>query len=496
MAYSNNVMIIRHQLLAKLVRLWHESQLVEKIDQVPIEMIPKFGKDRVRCCRHKERAVLKYKMLPLLGLDMSDEKDELTPLSEYATMALERKEVLKQNLLCVVDEACTSCVDINYEVSNLCRGCVSKACYNACPKKCISFKKNGQAEINHDECISCGRCHESCPYHSIVYIPVPCEESCPVKAISKDERGIEHINEDKCIYCGSCINACPFGAIFEISQVFDILQDIREGKQVIALVAPAILAQYDAEHQQVYSAIKGLGFHDVLEVAQGAMDTVEHEGHELIEKIQSGQSFMTTSCCPSFYEAIDKHIPKLHDYVSDSKSPMYYIAERARAKYPDSKIVFIGPCVAKRKEVRRPGQQVDYVMTFEELASIFDGMDIDLKAQERFVPEFTSVREAHGFAANGGVMGAVQSYLRTNPATADKVDKISTEMISNLDKRTIAKLKGYAAKGKAGGQFVEVMCCPGGCIHGPSAHNDIVSGRKQLQKEMETIDLTYADINK
>lgn len=496
MAYSNNVMIIRHQLLMQLVSLWKDSQLVEEIDQIPIKMIPKSGKDRVRCCRHKERAVLKYKMLPLLGLDMDDEVNELAPLSEYAKIAMERKKIVKDNLLCVVDEACTSCVDINYEVSNLCRGCVSKACYNNCPKKCISFKKNGQAQIDHDECISCGRCHDACPYHSIVYIPVPCEESCPVKAISKDETGIEHIDENKCIYCGSCINACPFGAIFEISQVFDVLNAIRAGEKVVAIVAPAILAQFDADHEQVYGAIKSLGFHDVIEVAQGAMDTVTHEAKELLEKLESGQNFMTTSCCPSYYEAIDKHIPKLHDYVSDSKSPMFYTAERARAKYPESKIVFIGPCVAKRKEVKRDGQEVDYVMTFEELASVLMGFDIDIALQERFEPEVTSVREAHGFAQNGGVMGAVQSYLRSKPATADLVDKISTEMISNLDKRTIAKLKAYATKGKAGGQFVEVMCCPGGCVNGPSAHSDIVFGRKKLLKEMETIDLTYADINK
>lgn len=490
-------MIIRHQLLARLVRLWHDGQFVEQIDRVPIEMIPRRTKERIRCCRHKERAVLKYKMLPLLGLDMSDEIDELTPLSEYAKMVLERKNQLKENLLCVVDEACTSCVDINYEVSNLCRGCASKACYNACPKKCISFNsKTGQAQIDHDICISCGRCHDSCPYRSIVYIPVPCEESCPVKAISKDEYGIEHIDESKCIYCGSCINACPFGAIFEISQVFDVLKEIKAGEKVIAIVAPAILAQYDADHQQVYGAIKSLGFYDVIEVAQGAMDTVSHEGHELVEKLRGGQNFMTTSCCPAFYEAIDKHIPKLHNFVSDSKSPMYYTAERARAKYPDGKIVFIGPCVAKRKEVRRPGQEVDYVMTFEELASIFAGLEVDLKATERYVPEVTSVREAHGFAQNGGVMHAVQSYLRTDKEMAPLVDQISTEMICNLDKKALAKLKGYAAKGKAGAQFVEVMCCPGGCVNGPSAHNDIAAGKKQLNREMMTIDLTYADLAK
>lgn len=496
MAYSNNAMIIRHELLAELVRLWNDEKLIEEIDRIPINRIPRYSDSRVRCCIHKERAVTKYKILPLLGLDMYDEIDELTPLSEYAKKAMARVDEKKDNLLCVIDEACTSCVQINYEVSNLCRGCVSRACYNACPKKCISFGKTGQAQIDHSLCISCGKCHDSCPYHAIVYIPVPCEESCPVKAISKDENGIEHIDESKCIYCGSCINACPFGAIFEISQTFDILNAMRRGEEVIAIVAPAILAQFNADHLQVYGALKKIGFHDVIEVAEGAMTTVEHEGHELIEKLEEGQSFMTTSCCPSFYELIDKHIPKLHDYVSDSYSPMYYTAKIAREKYPDGKIVFVGPCVAKRQEIRREGHETDFVLTFEELASIFVGLDIDPKNEASFTPEVKSVREAHGFAQNGGVMAAVQSYLKHQEGTKDKVGSIKTEAISSLDRKAISKLKAYAITGKSPAQFIEVMACPGGCVNGPSAHNNIIAGRKQLQEEIAKIDISYADLAK
>ena len=91
-------------------------------------------------------------------------------------------------------------------------------------------------------------------------------------------------------------------------------------------------------------------------------------------------------------------------------------------------------------------------------------------------------------------MGAVQSYLRCQPETADKVDKVTTEMICNIDKKTLAKLKGYAVRGTAPAQFIEVMCCPGGCVNGPSAHNHIVAGRKQLAQEISTIPLTYADL--
>ena len=171
-----------------------------------------------------------------------------------------------------------------------------------CPKHAITHdkKNHGQAVIDHDLCINCGKCYQSCPYHAIVYVPVPCEEACPVKAISKDEYGVEHIDESKCIYCGKCLNACPFGAIFEISQVFDVLNSIQDGESVVAMVAPSILGQFNTTKEKLYGAIKAIGFSAVVEVAEGAMLTVSNEAVELKEKLQEGQPFMTTSCCPSY----------------------------------------------------------------------------------------------------------------------------------------------------------------------------------------------------
>lgn len=412
-----------------------------------------------------------------MGLDMTDEHDELTSLSEYARQALAREEITKNNLLCVIDEACSSCVQINYEITNLCRGCVARNCYMNCPKDAVRFKKNGQAMIDHDTCISCGICHKSCPYHAIVYMPVPCEEACPVKAISKNSDGIELIDESKCIYCGKCINACPFGAIFEISQSFDILQRIRKGDQVIAIVAPSILGQFKTSIEQVYGAFKEIGFTDVIEVAEGAMMTTSNEAHELMEKLEEGQEFMTTSCCPSYIELVEKHIPGMKPYVSSTGSPMYYTARIAKEKYPDAKIVFVGPCVAKRQEVRRD-EAVDFILTFEEVGSILDGLDIKLEEINPFSILHTSVREAHGFAQAGGVMGAVKAYLK------DEADKITAIQISDMNKKNIALLRACAKTGKAAGQFIEVMACEGGCITGPCTHNDIVSGRRQLVQEL------------
>ena len=470
-------MIVRHKLLADLVRLWKNDQLVEKIDRLPIELSPRKSKPLGRCCVHKERAVWRYKTFPLMGLDMTDEHDEVTPLSEYARMALDRPEPSKENIMCVIDEACSSCVQINYEITNLCRGCVARSCYMNCPKDAIRFKKNGQAMIDHDTCVSCGICHKSCPYHAIVYIPVPCEESCPVKAIKKDEHGVEYIDESKCIYCGKCMNACPFGAIFEISQTFDVLQRIKKGEKMVAIIAPSILGQFKTSIEQVYGAFKEIGFTDIIEVAEGAMMTTSNEAHELLEKLEEGQKFMTTSCCPSYIELVEKHLTEMKPYVSTTGSPMYYAARIAKEKHPDAKIVFVGPCVAKRKEVRRD-EAVDYILTFEEVGSILDGMDIQLEQVDSFSILHTSVREAHGFAQAGGVMGAVKAYLK------EEADKINAIQVSDINKKNIALLRACAKTGKAAGQFIEVMACEGGCITGPSTHNDIVSGRRQLVQEL------------
>lgn len=487
MATANNVMYVRHKLLKNLVELWKNNQLVEEIDRIPINYSPRRATPKGRCCIHKERAVLKYKSLPLLGWDMSDETDELTPLSEYARRALERSKVAKENILCVIDEACSSCVQINYEISNLCKGCVARSCHMNCPKDSVFFdKQTGQAHIDHSTCISCGICHKSCPYHAIVYIPVPCEEACPVKAISKDEYGVEHIDENRCIYCGKCVNACPFGAIFEISQVFDVLEAIRKGEKVIAIPAPSVLGQFKAPIEQVYGAILEIGFHDIIEVAHGAMHTIKNEGEELLEKLGEGQSFMTTSCCPSYIELVEKHVPQIKPFVSHTGSPMYYAARVAKEKYPDAKVCFIGPCIAKRKEAQRD-ECVDLVMTFEELHPILEGMGIDIATAKPYKPAYESVREAHGFANAGGVAASVKAYL------GHRGEGVSMLNIADFNKKNIGLIKGYARAGKADAQFVEMMSCPGGCITGPVSYNDAAKGTRQLNADLQKRTLDYTN---
>ena len=128
---------------------------------------------------------------------------------------------------------------------------------------------------------------------------------------------------------------------------------------------------------------------------------------------------------------------------------------------------------------------MDFILTFEEVGSILDGFDIKLEETQPFSILHTSVREAHGFAQAGGVMGAVKAYL------GEEGDKINAIQISDINKKNIALLRACAKTGKAAGQFIEVMACEGGCITGPCTHNDIVSGRRQLVQELIKRKETY-----
>ncbi len=477
MAYNNNIMFVRYRLLAELVKMWKKDELLEKIDHLPIELHPRTSKPQGRCCIHKERAVTKYKIMAMLGFDMSDEKDEAESLKSYAKRMYDRDNISPgKKILTVMDEACSSCVKINYEISNLCRGCAARPCYVNCPKDAITYDKEGKAHIDHEKCISCGKCHQVCPYHAIIYMPVPCEEACPVKAISKDEYGIEHIDPNKCIYCGKCLNACPFGAIFDQCSVFDVLKRIKAGKKVIAMVAPAVLAQFGKPIEQVFGALKAAGFSDVIEVAYGAEETTRRESEEFKEKMEEGQPFMTTSCCPAYVNLARKHIPDLLKYVSTTASPMVYTAEYARKKHPDGINVFIAPCASKKAECREH-DNVDFVWTFRELDSVLEGLDINIDGCEPFTPDERAGKDAHGFAKTGGVFTAVKNLLGE--------ENMEGLVIADLNKKNIGLLRAYAKTGKCPGKMVEVMSCPGGCITGPCACTESNEATRRFDAEIK-----------
>lgn len=451
---TNNTDLLRRELMTRVIRHLDAGTLPANIDELPYQMRPRDA-ETTRCCVYKDRAMLKFRTMGVLGFNVDDEIDERTRLSEYCRIAFEREKVGKEPLSVMV-EACSACVKVNYVVTNMCRGCVARPCLTNCNKNAIFFH-NGQAHIESDKCVNCGMCMKNCPFHAIIYQPVPCEEACPVGAISKDEKGKEHIDPNKCIYCGRCISSCPFGAVMERSHLVDIFRALKdEKKKVIAIVAPAIAGQFKAPLANIMSAIKKIGFDEVHEVAKGADVTTEKEAAEFIEKMEAGEKFMTTSCCPSYYMLASRHLPEVKPYVSHTRSPMYYSAEIVRAANPDAVIVFVGPCLAKRYEAYSD-PNVNFVMSFEETGTALVALGINVADEATEKLDNTIYPSSRGYAASAGVMAAVAK------AVGNKAE-IKPVVIDGINKQSIRELKGFATN--CPGNMVEVMACEGGCVNG------------------------------
>lgn len=451
---NNNALITHRELLMHLCKLLDKDQLEQGIDRIPITMRPK-KKQNIRCCVHKDRAVLKYKLMAMLGFDINDETDELTTLAQYAEQHYNTQNSSGQ-MMTVVDEACSACVKNNYMVTNMCRGCDARACMLNCPKKCIDFV-NGSAIINHDDCINCGLCMKNCAFHAIIYVPVPCEESCPVSAIKKNEEGIEFIDFDKCIYCGKCINACPFGAIVEKTSLPQIYQLFKSDKRTVALIAPAIAGQFKATFGQIIGSIKQLGFDEVVEVAEGAEITIEHEFNELKYRTGNGEPFITNSCCAAYNNLINLHLPNLKQHQSTSSSPLHYTAKEVKLKNKDVITVFIGPCISKRLEAYND-PYVDYMLSFEELGAAFIANNIEVAHCKEQVTSLEISKSARLFPMSGGV---TQALINRSGSTFNVEGKI----INGIDKESIKEINQFLNQPQPH-NFLEVMCCVEGCVGG------------------------------
>ena len=463
---------IRRELLRRVCELTFKEELEAEIDRIPLHMRPRIT-ELSRCCVHKDRAVIKYRVMTILGFNVTDETDELTRLSEYARMSRERKD-FTDVMLTVVDEACSSCVKQNYTVTNLCKGCVGHPCTYACNKDAITM--NRRAKIDPSMCVNCGRCLSACPFHAIVYTPVPCEEACPVGAISKNDLGVEVIDWNKCVYCGKCKEACSFGAIMEKTYLVQIAEEMKNpAKRLVAMVAPAFAGQYDQPFERVLAAVKKSGFDEVVEVAMGANITSRKEADEWIERVKEGGTpFMTTSCCPSYKAWAEKHLPTLVPYISHTKSPVAYTAESIKKSEPDSVTVFISPCIAKRVEGFYD-ENIDYVITFEEMAAIIEAKGINIEACEPQGLSSEIEKSGRYYAKTGGVANSVAQYLQEK-------EGFSSLVVNGLDKESVKMLKNIAQTGKAEANMIEVMMCQGGCVNGCSTISDYKAATRRLQK--------------
>ena len=474
---NNHATQIKREILVRIAKLQLEGKLEDGVHMIPREMAPP-NSVPLRCCVYHDREVLRLRVIARLGHSLEDYDDDKR-LAEYAREALNRDKPTEP-MLTVLDEACNACVRSHYMVTNACQACLARPCMMNCPKKCIEIT-NGRAHIDAEKCVNCGACMQNCPYHAIIKIPVPCEEACPVGAISKDENGKEKIDYSKCTFCGACMRECPFGAMMDKGQLVDVIRKLMEGKKVVAMYAPAIAAQFRAHPGQLEGALKASGFYKTFEVAAGADITADKEAHEFEERMERGDVVMTTSCCPAYVRAVRIHVPDLIPCISDTRSPMHYTAELAKKENSEYVTVFIGPCLAKRKE-GIDDRFVDYVLSAEEIGALFVAKGIEINECEAIVRNQQPTASGRNFAQSGGVAEAVKIRLQ-HP------ERLRFFVINGLDKTGMKQLASYgkaaATRTPADANLVEVMACPGGCIAGPSVITNPKVAAVQLKKYVE-----------
>ena len=453
--FDTKVQELKYKVLKEIAKSYYDGTLLDDFYDIPKRIVPG-PKPTMRCCIYKERAIVLERMKLALGGS---------------------KDI--DNVIEVIKVACDECPLGGYEVTNRCRGCIAHRCQMACHKDAIYFDPvTHAAHIDRNKCVNCGLCAKACQYNAIQNYLRPCEQACKVKAISMGEDNAAKIDDEKCVQCGACVYQCPFGAIMDksyIKEAIDIFKDSEKGKKypVVAIVAPSISSQFKyATLGQIATALHELGFSEIVEAALGADIVSFNEGKELAEK-----GFLTSSCCPTFVTFIEKYFPTLKDHISTNLSPMASIAKWIKEHYPTCKIMFIGPCIAKKKEIQleKVKPYVDVTLTFEEIQALIDAQEIDASKLEES-PFDNASYFGRIFARSGGLTDAVRQSLKEHgldfdyrPLTADGLDNCRAALL----------------KAKAGNRdfnFIEGMGCVGGCIGGPCCLTHEVRNKADVDK--------------
>ena len=472
--FDTQVQLIKYTILREVAKYMIKegtgdfSTAFNRFDDIAAEIVK--DKPTMRCCIYKERAIVSQRIRLAIGGNKNN-----------------------SNIIEVVDIACDDCPAGGYTVTDSCRGCIAHRCAAACKVGAISFDENQKCVIDKDKCVNCGRCASVCPYSAIADRHRPCEKACKIGAIHRDkETDAAKIDNDKCIACGACVYQCPFGAINDksfICNVIDFLEKSKKGGgRVYAVVAPSIATQFvNHDLGKIIAAIKKAGFSKVFEAALGADMVALLESKELAEK-----GFLTSSCCPAFVKYVQNAFPALAENISHNLSPMAQIGKAIKEKDPESCVVFIGPCTAKKAEVQleKAKQYIDAVLTFEELQALIDAYEIDVDSLESDELE-NATYFGRIFARSGGVSEAVvkaaqeQSLdLEVNPCVCNGITECRTALLR-------------ASKGVLKNNFIEGMACDGGCVGGAGCltHHQTAADAAKINKhasEQKEITITQA----
>ena len=465
--FDTKVQHLKYKVLREVARLAWNDTLMEHMLDIPKTIVP--GKiPTMRCCVYKERAILGERVKLAMGGDKSD-----------------------SNVIEVIDTACDECPMGGYEVTNACRGCLAHRCEDVCRFGALSFDQDHVAHIDKSKCKECGACSKVCPYTAIISRRRPCENACKIKAITMNENKAAAIDNNTCISCGACVYQCPFGAITDKSYILNVIDMIKksgdnEKYHVYAVIAPSISSQFTyAKLGQVVTGLHRLGFYSVAEAALGADMVADAESRELVEK-----GFLTSSCCPGFVSYIEKAFPELKPYISHNLSPMATIARYLKEHDATAKVVFIGPCTAKKGEAAKQEVRpyVDAAMTFEELQALFDSREIDITALEEGMLDEASYF-GRIFARCGGLAEAVAQGIKEHGHTDFELKATSCD---GIEQCRIALFK--KSKKLLDANFIEGMACTGGCIGGAGCLTHGPRSRAEVDKYgMEANDKTITE---
>lgn len=439
----------KSRVLTRLAELAYADRVDDNTPNVIAkELFPNLSDNVRRCCVYKEREIVR----------------------EQAQIAVGKKpdgsKVTSNQLLYVLESSCDGCDIHKVRITDSCRKCLARSCERSCRFDAIYLGRT-KMHINYEKCKGCGMCAKACSYSAIMQSERPCRKVCPTGALKHIPNKIAYIEESECINCGQCQANCPFGAISDISYMTNVIKSMNKKQDVIAMVAPAIQGQFAmAKLPQILESMYSLGFKEVYEVSLGADLVTISEAKEAKEAANEGK-ILTTSCCPAFVEMLKKDYPEIYQqYTSTTVSPMVAMGRVLRQKYPDAKLVFIGPCIAKKSEMKLPKakEYVDYVLTFEEILAMMKAKGIDpinFKGEKEFMHGSAAAR---GYCFSGGVAQSLKVYL-------------NEQGIENEDIKLVAANGHYECKdclkliktGKFDGTVLEGMMCLGGCTGGVSS---------------------------
>ena len=470
---------LRKDVFVEVARIAYESDNInDDLESIPYKLSPDEN-PRFRDSVYRERAVSSERTRLALGLSLRPQNKPV-----HITSGLDEATVdemyYEPPLMQVIPSACNACEDNVYEVSNLCRGCLAHSCMEVCPRDAITHV-DGQAHIDESKCIKCGKCKSACPYDAIGKKVRPCSVACGVKAIESDEYGRAVINQDKCLSCGMCMVSCPFGAIADKSQIFQLIRCMKNGGEVVAEIAPAYAGQFgkEATPDKIYAALLKLGFSQVYEVALGADIGAVTEAHDYVYHVKTGEKpFLLTSCCPAWSMLAKKQFPEIIDSVSKELTPMVATARSIKKEHPNAKVVFIGPCAAKKLEAMRKTvrSDVDFVITFEELDAMFEARGIDPKTIESQGHLHDATAAGRGYAVAGGVSKAIENCIHEYYPDVE----VQIEHVEGLDE--CQKVLMLAKAGRTNGYLIEGMGCPGGCVAGAGTLIPVPEAKKDVQQ--------------